>query len=53
MLVSADELKTRVSAIFQSRGLNERDSGIMADSLIHANLRGTDSHGVMRRHGLD
>jgi ureidoglycolate dehydrogenase (NAD+) len=48
VLVSADELKTLVSAIFQSRGLNERDSGIMAESLIHANLRGTDSHGVMR-----
>ncbi len=48
MLISADELKTLVSAIFQSRRLSERDSGIMAESLIHANLRGTDSHGVMR-----
>ncbi len=48
MLVPANELKTLVSTIFQSRGLNERDSGIMAESLVHANLRGTDSHGVMR-----
>jgi len=48
MLVSANELKTLVNAIFRGRGLSERDSGIMADSLVHANLRGTDSHGVMR-----
>jgi ureidoglycolate dehydrogenase (NAD+) len=48
MKVSAEELKKLVSAIFARRGLSERDSGIMADSLVHANLRGTDSHGVMR-----
>ncbi|MBN2308718.1 MAG: Ldh family oxidoreductase [Candidatus Hydrogenedentes bacterium] len=48
MLVSADDLRAQVSAVFQGRGLSERDSGIIADSLIHANLRGTDSHGVMR-----
>lgn len=48
MLVSASELKSLASAIFQSRGLSPRDSGIMADSLVHANLRGVDSHGVMR-----
>lgn len=46
--VSAEKLKKMVSAIFRGRGLSERDSGIMADSLVHANLRGTDSHGVMR-----
>lgn len=28
--------------------MSARDAGIMADSLVHANLRGTDSHGVMR-----
>jgi ureidoglycolate dehydrogenase (NAD+) len=43
-----DALKTWVAAIFQSRGLSERDAGLMAESLVHANLRGTDSHGVMR-----
>ena len=48
MLVSAHELKTLATAIFYGRGLSERDSGIMADSLVHANLRGVDSHGVMR-----
>ncbi len=48
MRVSADELTQVVRAVFQSRGLSERDAGIMADSLVHANLRGVDSHGVMR-----
>jgi len=48
MIVQTDELKATVSNIFQGRGMNARDAGIMADSLVHANLRGTDSHGVMR-----
>lgn len=48
MLVSASELKALVADIFKGRGLSDRDSGIMAESLVHANLRGTDSHGVMR-----
>jgi ureidoglycolate dehydrogenase (NAD+) len=48
VIVSAGELKTLVASIYRGRGLSERDSGIMADSLVHANLRGTDSHGVLR-----
>lgn len=48
MLVPVDELRTLVSAILESRGLSERDRGLVADSLVFANLRGTDSHGVMR-----
>lgn len=28
--------------------MSGRDSGILAESLVHANLRGVDSHGVMR-----
>lgn len=48
MLVIAEELKTVIAAIFCGRGLSERDAGIMADSLVYAHLRGTDSHGVMR-----
>lgn len=47
-IVQAEELSALVGSIFRSRGLSERDSGIMADSLVHANLRGTDSHGVLR-----
>lgn len=46
--IMADDLRATVARIFQGRGLSERDSGIVADSLVHANLRGTDSHGVMR-----
>ena len=46
--IQAEELRTFIAAIFQRRGLSERDSRIMADSLVHANLRGTDSHGIMR-----
>jgi len=46
--VPAEELHARVVTIFHKRGLSERDAGIMADSLVHANLRGTDSHGVLR-----
>ncbi len=46
--VGAGELRTLTQGVFQRRGLSERDAGIMADCLVHANLRGTDSHGVMR-----
>jgi len=46
--VSSDELRALTARIFHARGVSERDSGIIADSLVHANLRGVDSHGVMR-----
>ena len=46
--VQADQLKSLTASIFRSRGLSDRDGGIVAESLIHANLRGIDSHGVMR-----
>ncbi len=46
--VFAEELKALASGIFQRRGMHERDSAILADSLVHANLRGLDSHGAMR-----
>lgn len=48
IILSAEELKARAKTIFRVRGLLERDCDILADSLIHANLRGLDSHGVMR-----
>ena len=47
-MAQAEELHDLVQGIFRRRGLSERDAGIMAGSLVHANLRGTDSHGVMR-----
>ncbi len=46
--VFPDELRALTAKIFHMRGVSERDSGIIADSLVHANLRGVDSHGVMR-----
>jgi len=47
-IVSANDLRLLVRSIFERRGLSARDAGIMAECLVHANLRGTDSHGVMR-----
>jgi ureidoglycolate dehydrogenase (NAD+) len=44
----ADELTGLVSEIFQRRGVPKDDSLIVSKSLVHANLRGVDSHGVMR-----
>ncbi len=37
-----------MAGIFRSRGVSERDSGIVARCLVHADLRGVDSHGVIR-----
>jgi len=47
-IIMADELRSLVSEIFQSRGVPEADSLLVANALVHANLHGTDSHGVMR-----
>jgi len=46
--ITVSHLRGLVKDIFQTRGVSERDSGIVAECLVHANLRGTDSHGVMR-----
>ena len=43
-----EELTGLVSEIFQRRGVPKDDSLIVSKSLVHANLRGVDSHGVMR-----
>jgi len=47
-LVDAEELRSLVAEIFQRRGVSRGDSFIVSNSLVHANLRGVDSHGVMR-----
>jgi ureidoglycolate dehydrogenase (NAD+) len=47
-IMKAEELRDLVAEIFQKRGVPEADSLIVANSLVHANLRGVDSHGVMR-----
>ncbi|MBI2842621.1 MAG: Ldh family oxidoreductase [Armatimonadetes bacterium] len=47
--VMPDELRALVSSIFQTRGgVCERNSDIVAGCLVHANLRGVESHGVIR-----
>jgi ureidoglycolate dehydrogenase (NAD+) len=47
-VIMADELRRLLVEIFQSRGVPEADGLLVANALIHANLRGVDSHGVMR-----
>lgn len=46
--VTADDLRTLVADIFRSRNVSPRDSEITSSSLVYANLRGVDSHGVIR-----
>ena len=47
-VMMADELRRLLAEIFQSRGVPEADGLLVANALVHANLRGVDSHGVMR-----
>lgn len=46
--VMAADLRAMVAEIFRSRGVSEEDSAIVAASLVHANMRGVESHGVIR-----
>jgi LDH2 family malate/lactate/ureidoglycolate dehydrogenase len=48
VLVGADDLRALVAGIFQARGTREAEAAAVADSLVWANLRGIDSHGVSR-----
>ncbi|MBS0264985.1 MAG: Ldh family oxidoreductase [Planctomycetes bacterium] len=47
-VISAEKLKTFAATLFEHIGVGRRESEICANSLIGANLRGFDSHGVMR-----
>jgi LDH2 family malate/lactate/ureidoglycolate dehydrogenase len=44
----ADALRSFCEEIFLSCGMPPEDASIVADSLVQANLRGVDSHGVAR-----
>ena len=44
----ADSLRAFCEEIFLSCGMTQEDAAIVADSLVQANLRGVDSHGVTR-----
>jgi LDH2 family malate/lactate/ureidoglycolate dehydrogenase len=43
-----DELRRFAVAAFEAAGLDRRNAGVMADSLVMSDLRGTHSHGVVR-----
>jgi LDH2 family malate/lactate/ureidoglycolate dehydrogenase len=46
--VTAADLKGFAKRVFMAMGLPDADADVSADSLIWANLRGIDSHGVQR-----
>ncbi len=50
-VLKADELKALLVRVFGSLGVSKEHSEVIADSLVTANLRCVDSHGVSR--GLD
>jgi uncharacterized oxidoreductase len=47
-VINADSLTGFATALFEKIGVASREARIVARSLIGANLRGYDSHGVMR-----
>lgn len=46
--VSADALKRFIRSLFVANDFPEPDAEVVADVLVWANLRGVDSHGVLR-----
>jgi len=46
--IAADDLRDLVAGIFVARGARTDDASLVADSLVWANLRGVESHGVSR-----
>lgn len=48
IFIGAAELKDFAKRVFMAMGLPDGDADVSADSLIWANLRGIDSHGVQR-----
>jgi uncharacterized oxidoreductase len=47
-ILTATELALFASRLFQAAGVPTADADLVAESLVGANLRGHDSHGVMR-----
>jgi ureidoglycolate dehydrogenase (NAD+) len=48
IVVSAEQLKQLCIHKFMACGVGHEDASIVSDVLIHANLRGVNSHGVLR-----
>lgn len=46
--VAAEELLALVTAVFLSCGMKSDDAALLADTLVHADLSGIHSHGVLR-----
>lgn len=46
--IDAKALTEVTEAIFAACGMSEQDAVLLADSLVHADLRGVHSHGVLR-----
>ena len=46
--INPDELKTFTKEVFVKLGVSPDDAGIESEHLVWANLRGVDSHGVLR-----
>lgn len=46
--IAAHELTVFAEALFVAAGVDRREAAVVAKSLVGANLRGYDSHGVMR-----
>jgi ureidoglycolate dehydrogenase (NAD+) len=47
-MIAAEKLQALVAGIFAAAGLPDADAHTVAASLVQANLRGTDTHGVSR-----
>lgn len=48
VLFPADRLRAFTEAVFQKVGVSAEDAALTTDSLIEANLRGVDTHGITR-----
>jgi LDH2 family malate/lactate/ureidoglycolate dehydrogenase len=48
IMFTPDRLRDWTQKIFQKAGVSRDDAGLITDSLIEANLRGVDTHGITR-----
>ena len=48
VVVGAEALRGFVASVFEAKGMAQAHAASVADVLVWANLRGTDSHGVSR-----
>jgi len=48
ILMDAGTLQTYIQAVFEQAGMTTEDAAVEAEVLVWANLRGVDSHGVLR-----